>query len=71
MSFHQKNTQIEVSSVLGCSLAYILLFYSMELMEHVESLRSTLDNMSSRLGTRSRSRSASRSRSRPRSAYEK
>merc|ERR1711963_893687 len=35
---------------------------SMELMEHVESLKTTLDNMSSRLGTRSRSRSHSKSR---------
>merc|ERR1712233_154990 len=35
---------------------------SMELMEHVESLKTTLDNMSSRLGTRSRSRSHSESR---------
>merc|ERR1712233_92121 len=35
---------------------------SMELMEHVESLKTTLDNMSSRLGTRSRSRSQSKSR---------
>merc|ERR1712152_93394 len=40
---------------------------SMELMEHVESLKTTLDNMSSRLGTRSRSRSHSRSR--PSSQY--
>merc|ERR1712130_22099 len=35
---------------------------SMELMEHVESLKTTLDNMSSRLGTRSHSRSHSKSR---------
>jgi len=35
---------------------------SLELMEHVESLKTTLDNMSSRLGTRSRSRSHSKSR---------
>jgi len=35
---------------------------SIELMEHVESLKTTLDNMSSRLGTRSRSRSHSKSR---------
>jgi len=35
---------------------------SIELMEHVESLKTTLDNMSSRLGTRSRSRSQSKSR---------
>merc|ERR1711971_206250 len=35
---------------------------SMELMEHVESLKTTLDNMSSRLGTRSRSRSHSKTR---------
>merc|ERR1711936_238739 len=35
---------------------------SIELMEHVESLKTTLDNMSSRLGTRSRSRSPSKSR---------
>merc|ERR1712130_327408 len=35
---------------------------SMELMEHVESLKTTLDNMSSRLGTQSRSRSHSKSR---------
>jgi len=35
---------------------------SLELMEHVESLKTTLDNMSSRLGTRSRSRSQSKSR---------
>merc|ERR1719357_513586 len=34
---------------------------SIELMEHVESLKTTLDNMSSRLGTRSRSRSQSKS----------
>lgn len=40
---------------------------SLELMEHVESLRTTLDNMSSRLGARSRSRSSSRSR--PASLY--
>merc|ERR1711892_1041107 len=33
---------------------------SMELMEYVESLKTTLDNMSSRLGTRSRSRSNTR-----------
>jgi len=35
---------------------------SLELMEHVESLKTTLDNMSSRLGTRSRSRSHSKTR---------
>ena len=35
---------------------------SVELMEHVESLKTTLDNMSSRLGTRSRSRSHSKTR---------
>merc|ERR1711872_457727 len=35
---------------------------SIELMEHVESLKAPLDNMSSRLGTRSRSRSQSKSR---------
>merc|ERR1712210_237142 len=35
---------------------------SIELMEHVESLKPPLDNMSSRLGTRSRSRSQSKSR---------
>jgi len=35
---------------------------SLELMEHVESLKTTLDNMSNRLGTRSRSRSKSTSR---------
>merc|ERR1712037_858576 len=40
---------------------------SMELMEHVESLKTTLDNMSSRLGTRSRSRSHSKTR--PSSQY--
>jgi len=40
---------------------------SLELMEHVESLKTTLDNMSSRLGTRSRSRSQSKSR--PSSQY--
>lgn len=40
---------------------------SLELMEHVESLKTTLDNMSSRLGTRSRSRSHSTSR--PSSKY--
>jgi len=41
---------------------------SEELMNHVESLRNTLDNMSNRLGARSRSRSSSkpRSGSRPR-----
>jgi len=36
---------------------------SQELMNHVESLKSTLDNMSNRLGARSRSRSSSRPRS--------
>merc|ERR1719383_626573 len=36
---------------------------SQELMNHVESLKSTLDNMSTRLGARSRSRSSSRPRS--------
>merc|ERR1712051_209903 len=35
---------------------------SMELMHHVESLKTTLDNMSNRLGTRSRSRSQSKTR---------
>jgi len=35
---------------------------SMELMQHVESLKTTLDNMSNRLGTRSRSRSHSKTR---------
>ena len=35
---------------------------SLELMEHVESLKTTLDNMSNRLGTRSRSRSHSKTR---------
>jgi len=40
---------------------------SVELMEHVESLKTTLDNMSSRLGTRSRSRSHSKTR--PSSQY--
>jgi hypothetical protein len=40
---------------------------SLELMEHVESLKTTLDNMSSRLGTRSRSRSHSKTR--PTSQY--
>merc|ERR1712025_1063829 len=35
---------------------------SIKLMEHVESLKTTLDNMSSRLGTRSRSRSQSKPR---------
>merc|ERR1711915_962616 len=35
---------------------------SMELMEHMESLKNTLDNMSNRLGTRSRSRSQSKPR---------
>jgi len=42
---------------------------SLELMEHVESLKHTLDNMSNRLGARSRSRSSSRPRSRPPSLY--
>merc|ERR1719391_1819359 len=42
---------------------------SQELMEHVESLKHTLDNMSNRLGARSRSRSSSRPRSRPPSLY--
>merc|ERR1711973_321355 len=36
---------------------------SQELMNHVESLKCTLDNMSTRLGARSRSRSSSRPRS--------
>merc|ERR1719425_121449 len=36
---------------------------SEELMNHVESLRNTLDNMSNRLGARSRSRSSSKPRS--------
>jgi hypothetical protein len=36
---------------------------SEELMNHVDNLRSTLDNMSNRLGARSRSRSSSRPRS--------
>merc|ERR1712131_343014 len=35
---------------------------SLELMHHVESLETTLDNMSNRLGTRSRSRSHSKTR---------
>merc|ERR1712198_801792 len=35
---------------------------SLELMHHVESLKTTLDNMSNRLGTRSRSRSHSKTR---------
>merc|ERR1711862_421715 len=35
---------------------------SMELMHHVESLKTTLDNMSNRLGTRSRSWSQSKTR---------
>merc|ERR1712241_1112040 len=35
---------------------------SMELMQHVESLKTTLDNMSNRLGTRSRPRSHSKTR---------
>jgi len=35
---------------------------SIELMHHVESLKTTLDNMSNRLGTRSRSRSQSKTR---------
>jgi len=44
---------------------------SLELMQHVDSLRSTLDNMSNRLGARSRSRSNDRARSgsRPPSLY--
>jgi len=44
---------------------------SQELMNHVESLRSTLDNMSNRLGARSRSRSSSRPRSTSRTRLNK
>jgi len=63
VNFESGLTEVKDTKTQGKRLEEGTQQLSQELMNHVESLRSTLDNMSNRLGARSRSRSSSRPRS--------
>jgi len=63
VNFESGMTEVKDTKTQGKRLEEGTQQLSQELMNHVESLRSTLDNMSNRLGARSRSRSSSRPRS--------